>query len=322
MVLVSHFSNRTELFGYFLGLGAGKLGVVLFFVLSGFLMGWLYREQPFTRENVLGFARRRFARIAPLFVTVTVLTYIIYWTPLEQFRVTPMPTWAFLETILLWKGKGILWTVPVEVQFYAIFPLIWLLSAKWPKLWVPITAIIAVVLMAAVKVRYPVLLDYGAAFLIGVLAAAVKVRLSARTSNVLFVLCFIGFLLLYPGLWRAVGLKGVDSLQSPLHMLVVAAVIWSAAQAPIANAVFGSPPARFLGDISFSLYLLHYMVFHVLEVTPVAQNMPLFVVAFLTLSILLATASHKLLEVPARRWLSGTKASRSTPERAATTATA
>src|SRR5689334_10645145 len=117
MVLASHFSNRTELFGYFLGLGAGKLGVLLFFVLSGFLMGWLYREQPFTRENVANFARRRVARIAPLFVTVTVLTYIIYWTPLAQFRITPMPTWAFLQTILLWQGKGILWTVPVEMQF-------------------------------------------------------------------------------------------------------------------------------------------------------------------------------------------------------------
>jgi peptidoglycan/LPS O-acetylase OafA/YrhL len=153
--------------------------------------------------------------------------------------------------------------------------------------------------------------------LIGILAAAVRVQPSARTSNVLFVLCFVVFLLLYPGLWRALHFKsGIESLQSPVHMLVVATLVWSAARAPIANAVFGSRPARFLGDISFSLYLLHYMVFHVLEITPIAQNMPLFVVSFITLSILLATASHRFLEVPARRWLSGSKGPAGAPTQA------
>lgn len=320
MVLASHFSNRTELFGYFLGLGGGKLGVLLFFVLSGFLMGWLYREQPFTAENVTTFARRRFARIAPLFVAVTVLTYVMWWTPLKPFAITPMPTWAFLQTILFWQGKGILWSVPVEVQFYAVFPLIWMLSAKWPRLWVPITAIVAALLLAAVKVRYPVLLDYGAAFLVGVLAAAVKGQPSKRASNALFVVCFAALLLLYPGFWRALGIPRIESLQSPIHMLVVAALVWSAARAPIAAAVFGSAPARFLGDISFSLYLLHYMVFHVLEVTPIAQNMPLFAISFITLSIVVASASNRLIEVPARRWLSGTRASRPKLERVASPA--
>lgn len=39
IVLVSHASNMTGLWGTLLGNGAGQFGVMLFFVLSGFLMG-------------------------------------------------------------------------------------------------------------------------------------------------------------------------------------------------------------------------------------------------------------------------------------------
>jgi peptidoglycan/LPS O-acetylase OafA/YrhL len=80
-------------------------------------------------------------RIAPLFVFTVVLTYVLHWTAWRQFAVVSMSTRHFLETLLLWEGRGIFWTIPVEVQFYFVFPLIWWISAKAPRLWMPLTII-------------------------------------------------------------------------------------------------------------------------------------------------------------------------------------
>ncbi len=52
------------------GFSAGQIGVMLFFVLSGFLMGSLYLNRPLNRTNVWHFAVRRFARVIPLYYSV------------------------------------------------------------------------------------------------------------------------------------------------------------------------------------------------------------------------------------------------------------
>jgi peptidoglycan/LPS O-acetylase OafA/YrhL len=83
IVIVSHVSNAIDLWGRMLGDGAGQIGVMLFFVLSGFLMGQLYLDKPFNHANLWNFAARRFARLAPLFyLTVSVaaiLSSLSYW---------------------------------------------------------------------------------------------------------------------------------------------------------------------------------------------------------------------------------------------------
>ena len=53
---------------------APSLGVLLFFLISGFLMGRLYLETPPTRENLTNYALARVARVYPLFALVIIGT--------------------------------------------------------------------------------------------------------------------------------------------------------------------------------------------------------------------------------------------------------
>ena len=53
--------------------GSPSLGVVLFFVLSGFLIGKLYLERPFKAAEVWTYLVARFARIYPLFAFVVIV---------------------------------------------------------------------------------------------------------------------------------------------------------------------------------------------------------------------------------------------------------
>ena len=77
IVLVSHVSNRTGLWGNLLGHGGGRIGVMIFFCLSGYLMGTLYLSSPFRPVEVWRYALHRFARVAPLYYLVV----FVRWTP-------------------------------------------------------------------------------------------------------------------------------------------------------------------------------------------------------------------------------------------------
>ena len=61
IVVVSHYSNKTNIWDGILGNQAGQYGVMLFFILSGFLMSHLYMSKPFTLENSKKFIVARIA---------------------------------------------------------------------------------------------------------------------------------------------------------------------------------------------------------------------------------------------------------------------
>ena len=49
IVFITHFSDITNWLGGVLGGGSGAYGVMLFFLLSGFLMTYLYLERDFKK---------------------------------------------------------------------------------------------------------------------------------------------------------------------------------------------------------------------------------------------------------------------------------
>src|SRR6478609_11174341 len=67
-------------FARHLGVGqvGGSYGVMLFFVLSGFLMGTLYLDRPWSRDTVIQYAVARFVRIAPIYIVVVLVSYGLY----------------------------------------------------------------------------------------------------------------------------------------------------------------------------------------------------------------------------------------------------
>ncbi len=128
IVFVSHCANAGYLPAW-LGKGTGQLGVMLFFVLSGFLMASLYLPQAPDRAASFGYVLARLGRVAPLYLAVVALSVAVgpavagwpygIWTPsiLAQHL-------AFL------RADGALWAVPVEVQFYLVFYAVWRLSRR------------------------------------------------------------------------------------------------------------------------------------------------------------------------------------------------
>ena len=123
LVLLSHFFHINFM-------DAGRLGVDIFFVLSGTLMGNILFIK---KVNLKTFYIRRFSRVIPVFVVFVVVLFSLYWllgdkTPIEHI----FPTLLFLRTyfpseISIYQSSipiGHLWSLNVEEHAYVIMSII------------------------------------------------------------------------------------------------------------------------------------------------------------------------------------------------------
>jgi peptidoglycan/LPS O-acetylase OafA/YrhL len=146
----------------------GWMGVDLFFVLSGYLIGYqllkpLSLGQPFRFGD---FYRRRAYRILPAFLTVLA---VYAWFPAWREAPGMQPVWQFLSFTLNLlidyqhnQAFSHAWSLCVEEQFYLVFPLLaWLLTRR-PSLRVTVgvgaLVIVEGMLLRAYAVRHG--LDY------------------------------------------------------------------------------------------------------------------------------------------------------------------
>ncbi|MGC9944259.1 MAG: acyltransferase [Verrucomicrobiota bacterium] len=121
---------------------SGGQGVQLFFALSGFLISWPFWKRKFAHSAVAvppGYGRRRFWKIYPPLALSLVL--------LTPFYILLKDDWSYLPLAAKWlagipfifpvigKLNPVMWTLVIEVQFYAVLPFIFL-ALKWasPKL--------------------------------------------------------------------------------------------------------------------------------------------------------------------------------------------
>jgi peptidoglycan/LPS O-acetylase OafA/YrhL len=119
----------------------GYSGVDLFFVLSGFSLGyaWLKREAENLHPSISRYYLRRFWRIYPPYL----IAFLVPWI---CSMITPIPAGLnelFLHVFLVenfssdhfYGVNGPLWSIAVEAQFYLLFPFIALAVARGGKKW-------------------------------------------------------------------------------------------------------------------------------------------------------------------------------------------
>jgi len=113
-------------------------GVPIFFMISGFLISASYERS----SSVASYARNRILRIYPglwccLLVTILVASLFgfgfVRWQALEWLvcqLVGVIYTPHFLRSFGFGSYNGSLWTIPIELQFYAVLPILYWLTRK------------------------------------------------------------------------------------------------------------------------------------------------------------------------------------------------
>lgn len=321
-------------------------GVDLFFVLSGFLIGGILLDHRGAANYYKVFYLRRACRIFPLYYLTLFLFFALI--ALGASRISPwlfdrpLPSLAYLTFTqnvwsvwfvarfgypAFWPGVG--WSLAIEEQFYVIISAV---VRKWadflPGLLIGVI-ILAPLLRIFCYLTFPLgsLINYlclpmrADALLLGVLAAYALRRDKSRQwivshSNVLMIaLVVLGGGLVLLNAWRqelaiaesrvmsTIGYSWVGLFYVCLLLLVVTQTGGAMAR------LFRNCALRWLGEISYGLYLIHIPVlglWHAIafDKPPMITNSRelLVTIGALGASLLIALISWRFLERPIIKW--------------------
>jgi peptidoglycan/LPS O-acetylase OafA/YrhL len=169
----------------------GFLGVDLFFFLSGFCLFYPYAQARFDgrpRPTLAHFAYRRAIKIAPSYLIALAGAFGVGYAQLtfsgNPLALARMHALFFLPSFPseIASVSGVLWSLGVEIQFYALFPAIaWCLGRK------PLLTTLCAILLASADRMYVVHLDIAAPHLLmEQLPASIDLFVSGMLAAYLF----------------------------------------------------------------------------------------------------------------------------------------
>ncbi len=269
----------------------GIWGVDLFFVLSGFLITGILHDTKGAPRYFRNFYVRRTLRIFPLYYAVLALLFVILplvpgpWSRSALIESGRHQGWLWLYASNVYLALqrswalpyvGHFWSLAVEEQFYLIWPVIVLALGRRKLLVVCGVATLAALASRVVLgfegagpipplVLMPCRLD---ALCVGAaVALAVRSRglpTVARLGRIAIVPLLVGLLL--TSVWNAMGgplLPIVLPLRGTLIALTCGALLsvsLESKRGSRSSRFLSSRPMRFLGTISYGLYVFHGIV--------------------------------------------------------------
>lgn len=316
--------------GYHLGiswLAGGFVGVDVFFVISGYLIGaMILQDVKRGAFSLLGFYARRLRRIAPAFaamaLSVIVLAYFLL-TPAEYVKLAWSTVFAVLSVSNIYflnhagyfdapAGSQVLlhtWSLGVEEQFYLVFPLLVLLMIRYsPKflilgvalLWIGSFGLSAVGAFDDPLSTFYLAPPRAWELLLGVLLA-IQPWTGGGHSAVRNLVALLGLTMI---VFSVVAYSANTPFPGATALVpcVGAACIISAGQSgdSLVRRMLSFPPVVFVGLISYSLYLWHWpVIFFERSDAEVLTNTSR--VLILIYSFALAILSWQFVEKPLRR---------------------
>jgi peptidoglycan/LPS O-acetylase OafA/YrhL len=316
---ISVFKVQAGDFGSWLHLPLRVLGnggaVLLFFVLSGYVLTLSLRRMEGSAAGLGAFYLRRATRLGPPLAAAAALGFLAlqvnatpYPAAVTEFyaAVIPHPPngTALVKNLALVEYNVIppSWTIRVEAVWSLLLPLlVWADARLTDKL----RAILFLALLAA-SVSFPNVwtVRFGYAFYLGCLLT--RLPIGSRPPLALL-LAVAGAVVFFLGRFAVPDLPAAtDATNTAGGALLIAAILCAPRGAPFGFMDLG--PIRALGRVSYSFYLLHFSVLHLCMagtiVTLPSLGMGANLAALVTsipLAAALAALSYRFIEEPAIR---------------------
>ena len=294
----------------------GPFGVAIFFVISGFVIHHATADRPI---DPLGFALRRVARVVPLYWATTLLVAGIAAIAPQLYRTTTIDTGALVRSLLFipydqpagsgdWRPLFKLgWTLNYEMAFYAGMLAVGWLARRWQRA-AALTLLAGALLLRA---RFPIdagnpLAFYAShhllLFVAGLWIADLwRAGVLVRGGTPLAIAAVLPAAMLTIAYYR--------SDAGPSLMIAASVAVLVAALCLERFVAREIRPVAWIGDISYSLYLLHMFVVgaawaiaHRLAPGPIGGvGAVIVVVVGSAATLILSHASFRWFETPINR---------------------
>lgn len=315
----------------------GWIGVHIFFVLSGFLLSvpfirWMEGKKAYPK--LPNYYAKRILRVFPAYyfqlMIVLILSVTIGYKDLPGWESFLLHLFMLIniEPWFVQPLEGVWWTLPTELSFYLVLPLIAVLAHR---LGIVVVLLLSVGLTVAFRYwfflmfaeqgegvlvarteRFP---GHISLFVIGMMASYLfqkykPILQRTRVCNYLLLISVVilfcmGHLILtlaneglyHNGHYMFFFWNSINAIGIAMLILSIAAKHW------LCRILFENRFILFLGVISYSIYLWHFLIMTLVKryiFTDMEVNWPLFMVSF-PIVALVSALSYQFIEAPIMR---------------------
>lgn len=294
----------------------GYSGVEFFFVLSGFIMILVHRADIGVPARARRFLRKRLVRIVPFYWVVTLALALLLLTqwPTSADRLSIERVVYSLFLIPIPDGSALLvgaaWTLSHEFLFYIVFCML-IISPRFGVSAFVLWCAAVIAMIPSQPLNYPwnfLFSTYNLLFAMGMIAALTFKKLPRRGA--IFASMFGPIMFLAVGICDAFMIVDISHSVRTISFGVFAAIAVAGLAACERSVPLRVPRSlTFLGDASFSIYLVHGTVLPVAAKGMLFLNMssvlsPLISLFILVgLGVLAGSLAHIYIERPLLRAL-------------------
>ena len=277
----------------------GWMGVEVFFVISGFVIPFSLLGSSFRIGHYWRFLKKRFLRIEPAYIVsiflILFLNYLASKTPGfagDSFKINVMELLEHLGYLVNLFGNTwlspVYWTLEIEFHYYLI---IGVLIALWNlnNRWIILSTVLLLLSLSFLSQDVIQFFKYTDIFVIGITTAFYKKQYLSRPLYVL--LLIVGTLIIFENHGLAIA-----TLTSVTALLI-----------GFFGSYGNSKVLLFLGNISYSLYLVHVPIGG--KIINLSKRMDLseslkfgVIILALLISIYVAWIFYKFIEKPSHQW--------------------
>lgn len=316
-VLLFHFGVNS--------LDGGYLGVEIFFVISGYLIGSIILESIKNNQfSLLDFYKNRAVRLFPNLLLMLIAATILAWILLKpydffQFGKSLQFSGLYVTNIVFSKQQGYFdisrevkpllhtWSLSIEEQFYLFLP-IFLILIRGISLRNRITLIFSIIIISFLYKTWLIhalpinsffsfpgrIWELGLGVFFASLPTNIKEKFQGRNiiaSLAISILCIYLIFLKEDIYWA--GIISLGCCVSTGLLILSSPNTW-------VGKLLSTRVMTYFGNISYSLYLWHWLVLVWVKNNSIQLSHMIELVVLLGLSILLAHLAWKYVELPLR----------------------
>jgi peptidoglycan/LPS O-acetylase OafA/YrhL len=333
IIIIYHYGRPYQSMGVDTGfhIRQGYIAVDSFYILSGFVLALTYGawfSKQFDLARFGGFMLRRIARVYPAYIVIMTVDFLRSAINVSgNGALNHYKTYDYTLNILMMTGLGLnvypiiadAWSVSAELAAYIFFPFLVFFAVfcrPATGLLVFCFAVAGIVLVTRFgsgfegpldvmnpATAYP-MLRCVSDFTMGLVLFRVSLIPALRSMMASEIPCVLAIIALVAS-WMA---HAPDLMIFAGLLPLILALSFNGA---IANRLFGNRAVHYLGEISYSLYLIHpTFISATVAFARIAQDRfgiyglyPIFAAIAWTVSIKLAGLSERWIETPGRRWV-------------------
>lgn len=269
-------------------MNVGWIGVTLFFVLSGFLIGRQLQTEKENERNIINFWNRRIRRIYPAYIfQLTILSTIYFFLNKRTIDSSAslfshLTLWFDLPPFKIAPINGSWWSLTVEMGFYIAAPFLLSPKIKLSKAFIAITILATTIGWRAAVMHLNPTDDQTAnlallnslpgslfSFYCGVFVAHIDNYPSEGKS---FILLIVSLAALYALV--ALLVANLDSywkggvllaIWNPASSICIASCIYCLCKPSWYSRPLSASPLLWAGDLSYGIYLWHLPILLILK---------------------------------------------------------